>query len=127
MQPKALPKEELVKMKDDYDFEFVFGEKSLSGNTPPIGFTRVHVAEAYLIEYGDNDGPEWRCIGRLTSGDYFRATGGCDYTGWDCQASNSGETWPDLDAFIRGLGDNDRALLGLSLDGLGSSVVRLSP
>jgi len=112
-------------MKADYDFDHVFGNDE--PNTPPLDFKREDVTEAYLIVYGENDAADWECIGRLADGRYFRATGGCDYTGWDCQASNSGETWPDLDAFIRGLGDNDRALLGLSLDGLGSSVVRLSP
>lgn len=123
---QTITAEELLKFQDDYDFEFVFGEKDY-GNTPPIGFTRAEIQELYLVEYGENDGAEWRAIGLLIDGRYFRATGGCDYTGWDCQAGNNGETWDSYEAFVAGLGDDDRSKLGLGIDGLGSSHVTAGP
>lgn len=119
-----LPAVDLAAMLDDDDFAHVFGEATEDGNTEELGFTTADVAELYLVEYGAPDAGEWRAIGRLNDGRYFRVSGGCDYTGWDCRASNEGETWPDLGAFVAGIGDADRALLGLGLDGLGSTVVK---
>lgn len=36
---------------------------------------------------GQNDGAEWHWIILLESGTYAYVTGGCDYTGWDCQSN----------------------------------------
>lgn len=107
---------------DTYDFAEVFGEGWCTYNCPPLDFARADVADLYLCIEGENDGAEWVAVGRLRDGRYFRASGGCDYTGWDCQASNSGETWPDWERFVSGLGDEHRAALGLGVDALGSTV-----
>lgn len=36
---------------------------------------------------GCNDGPAWHWIVLLESGTFAYVTGGCDYTGWDCQSN----------------------------------------
>ena len=120
----ALPQNLLDGMREDYDFAFVFGESD-QGNTPPLGFTRAEVAELYAIEYGENDGPDWWCVGRLGDGRYLHAVGYCDYTGWDCQAANRGETWDTWEAFIANVGDEVRSKMGAGLDGLGSTVTTM--
>lgn len=45
-------------------------------------FGRKNVAEIYRYQYGENDGKNWTCAGRLFDGRYFYVTAGCDYTGW---------------------------------------------
>lgn len=46
-------------------------------------FTREDVVELIGIRPGENDGPEWKCAGRLKDGRWFYLEAGCDYTGWD--------------------------------------------
>ena len=35
---------------------------------------------------GENDGASWHWIVEFNNGKYAYITGGCDYTGWDCQS-----------------------------------------
>ncbi|RJQ33869.1 hypothetical protein C4568_03650 [Candidatus Parcubacteria bacterium] len=39
--------------------------------------------------YGENDGADWHYIVLMKDGEHAYISGGCDYTGWDCQASAS--------------------------------------
>lgn len=65
---------------------------------------------------GENDGQEWVGVFRFNDGRFAVVSAGCDYTGWDCQASNSISVAATLDDAIRfGLNDSERARLGLSL------------
>lgn len=107
---------------DTYNWMFVFGEKDY-GNTPPLEFTRADVARVFAM--WDNDDQEWSgwVVGQLKDGRYFHASGGCDYTGWDCQAYNRGSTYETQDEFIREVGDEVRSALGVGLSGLGSEVL----
>ena len=114
---------------DDYDWAEVFGEGGGGNCTaifpqpqPPsyLGslatFGRVDVAEIFAMEVGENDGPDWIIYGRLKDGRYFSARGGCDYTGWDCQASNSGHvaaSREDIERF--GLTVDDRKRFNIVL------------
>lgn len=105
---------------DTCDWAEVFGEGG-GGNCTPINpqpqppsytgslatFSREDVAEIFQMEEGENDGLEWIIYGRLKDGRYFCARGGCDYTGWDCQASNSGDVAATKEDIIR---------FGLTLD-----------
>lgn len=52
-------------------------------------FTRSQIERVFALAEGDNDGPEWVCLGRINDGRYFALTAGCDYTGWDCQSGGS--------------------------------------
>jgi len=45
-------------------------------------FSRWDVARVVAMEDGDNDGPDWVCVGELKDGRYFAINAGCDYTGW---------------------------------------------
>lgn len=86
----------MLKELDDYDWREVFGDPgeygSLGKPAPeavPLGspvdpspFSREDVAEIHGIVLGENNGPDWICVGKLKDGRYFKASGGCDYTGW---------------------------------------------
>jgi hypothetical protein len=37
-------------------------------------------------EFGQRDGPGWKWTVTFVNGETWIATGGCDYTGWDCQS-----------------------------------------
>lgn len=52
-------------------------------------FTRADVARIIALSEGQNDGPPWVIAGELVDGRFFSIEAGCDYTGWDCQASGS--------------------------------------
>jgi len=94
----------MIKELDDYDWAEVFGEGT-GGNCAPIRpnraphdtltsnstFSREDVVLILGQESGDNDGPDWIVWGQLRDGRWFVARGGCDYSGWDCQASNGGD------------------------------------
>jgi hypothetical protein len=40
------------------------------------------IAETIGTAEGENDGPDWVWIGRLTDGRFAGLSAGCDYTGW---------------------------------------------
>lgn len=114
---------------DSYDWSEVFGEGS-GGNCTPLNpqpappayagplttFSREDVAEIYGQVEGECDAEDWVVYGRLKDGRYFAARGGCDYTGWDCQAGNSGDvaaTRADIERF--GLTAEERTRFGITL------------
>jgi len=114
---------------DNYDWAEVFGEGS-GGNCTPINpqpqppdsdvsratFGREDVAAIIAMEDGEKDEKDWIIYGILKDGRYFSARGGCDYTGWDCQASNSGDvakTITDIEKF--GLTDDERIRFGVKI------------
>jgi len=89
---------------DSYDWAEVFGEGSGGNCTPikpnraphdkttdPSTFSREDVKKIYGQSEGAKDERDWIIWGRLKDGRWFVARGGCDYTGWDCHASNSGD------------------------------------
>lgn len=120
--PNVVTPPAMLPSLDSYDWAEVFGEGT-GGNCTPIRpqpqppsytgsqetFSRLDVAEIYGQEDGENDGPEWIIYGRLKDGRYFCARGGCDYTGWDCRASNSGDVAATRNDIVRfGLTQDER-------------------
>lgn len=111
---------------DNYDWAEVFGEGT-GGNCTPIipnrtpistisvsTFSREDVAIIIQMQDGENDERDWIIYGKLKDGRYFAARGGCDYTGWDCQASNSGDVADTQEQIERfGLSDDERQRFGL--------------
>lgn len=112
-----------------YDWAEVFGEGD-GGNCTPIvpnllptdnvtgggTFSRENVVEIAGMVEGENDGDDWVVYGLLKDGRWFVARGGCDYTGWDCQASNSGDVASSKEDIIRfGLTENERDRFGVAL------------
>lgn len=110
----------------DYDWAEVFGEGT-GGNTdgtiqviPPGAdvdgspVSRADVAEIIAAVNGENDEEDWVGLFRLKDGRYLVAEGGCDYTGWDCQAGNSLCVAGNLDDAVRlGLSDEQQRRLGV--------------
>lgn len=56
---------------------------------PTTEFGRTDVREILVAVNGDNDEADWVGVFLLNDGRYAVCSGGCDYTGWDCQAGNS--------------------------------------
>lgn len=83
---------------DDYDWAEVFGEGGGGNTTPDVDsldetptdpVLRENVAEIIVMVNGENDGDDWVGLFRMNDGRWLAAQGGCDYTGWDCRASNN--------------------------------------
>ena len=79
-------------------------------------FEITDVAEVYGRADGENDGENWIIYGRLKDDRFFFLSAGCDYTGWDCQASGYFDTSDSLEELVRtGMGDYDRERLEIVL------------
>lgn len=119
----------MLKELEGYDWVEVFGEGS-GGNCTSIiperpvhdtttsraTFSREDVRKIHGISEGENEILDWIVYGRLKDGRYFVARGGCDYTGWDCCASNSGNVAATLKEIRQfGMSDEERERFGLNL------------
>ena len=116
----------MFKELNDYNWEEVFGEGG-GGNCFPIipqrvpgfegsnaTFSRKDVALISGLSEGEKDERSWVVYGQLKDGRWFVARGSCDYTGWDCQASNSGDVAGSLEDIIRfGLDPEERGRFAL--------------
>lgn len=116
----------LDQLKANSDWEAVFGEDS-GGNTDRVvesakpglkvnldEVSREDVKKIIAAANGENDGADWIGLFELKDGRFLIASGGCDYTGWDCHASNHLAVADSLTTAIRfGLGDSERLRLGL--------------
>jgi hypothetical protein len=56
-------------------------------NNPPNEFKPEEITHIVAEVCGENDGCDWWWILKLTNNRFFLLSGGCDYTGWDCQSS----------------------------------------
>lgn len=124
-----------LKGADSYDWREVFGyvgepgtsaygRVSISpvmGEDPPASvdpFGLADVAEVVAMSEGENDGPDWLVVVKLTDGRYAFVSAGCDYTGWDCQAGGRGMVSMSKSRLIRyGIGVGERSRLGLGVSG----------
>lgn len=91
----------MIKQLDDYNWEEAFGyagedgtcgqpdiREALPGSNVSLApFRREDVVKIIGLREGENDGEDWLCAGKLKDGRWFFLAAGCDYTGWDCQAS----------------------------------------
>lgn len=119
----------MLKELDDYDWAEVFGEGSggnctpiipnlfpLDKETSPATFSREDVVLIKGQVEGENDEADWVVWGQLKDGRWFVARGGCDYTGWDCRADNSGNVASSEAAIIRdGMDNGERERFELTL------------
>lgn len=124
-----MPKVEITmdQLLTDYDWAQVFADEN-AGNvnkdtrpavpgstvdlTPP---TRADVVEIVAAVNSENDGASWEGAFRLRDGRWLFAEGGCDYTGWDCQASNSLTVATSLDELlVYGMSEQQAERLGLA-------------
>ena len=66
------------------------------------------------IREGENDERDWLLLGILKGGDYIFLRAGCDYTGWDCQASGSIELGKSLKQVMQyGMTEEEIVAIGL--------------
>lgn len=78
------------------------------------GFTREDVVEIVAMSDGAHDEQNWIGFFKLKDGRYAFLSAGCDYTGWDCQASGHAIVGPDKETMLRlGIGKEDKSRLGL--------------
>lgn len=49
------------------------------------------IADLVCDEVGENEEADWVWTVKFGDGSTWRMTGGCDYTGWDCQSWNEWE------------------------------------
>lgn len=117
----------LQELMNSYDWASVFGDDSNGGNTnkettevPPGSLvntspaSREDVDEIIAAVNGENDGDSWIGLFRLKDGRYLVATGWCDYTGWDCQASNNMFVASSYEDIVKyGLSKEEREILQL--------------
>jgi hypothetical protein len=73
---------------DGYDF----AQACQYNGHGPISDNRI--TNLVMVEQGERDGAKWVWNVTLSDGSTHVATGGCDYTGWDCQSWLS---WHDDD------------------------------
>lgn len=78
----GLTLDELFPGQDGTDFSYACSENSDYG---PLTET-VHLAGLLCVQHGENDEEDWVWLVATTSGEHWVLTGGCDYTGWDCQS-----------------------------------------
>lgn len=58
------------------------------------------VVEVIASAYGENDEEDWIALVRLGDGRFCKMSAGCDYTGWDCQASGVIEFYNTRDELL---------------------------
>lgn len=80
------------------------------------------IVEVIAADDGENDGANWIAILKVAGGPdslpYAFLSAGCDYTGWDCQASGSLSYAATLEELCRmHLGEDDRQRLGFDVFG----------
>jgi hypothetical protein len=66
----------------NYDYDL---DSCLEYN-PQEGFSVSIIGKVLAVAEGQNDGRSWHWLFVLKNGVYVYLTGGCDYTGWDCQS-----------------------------------------
>lgn len=74
------PEAEMIARNIDYDLG-----AALEYNPQP--FTVGDIKMVHAVVEGEHDERDWYWIIELRDGRYVYLTGGCDFTGWDCQSS----------------------------------------
>lgn len=85
------------------------------GSTAPASdVLRSEVKRIIWISEGENDGRDWLIVTEQNDGRFAFLCAGCDYTGWDCQASGHCIVSHDLNHLVQyGLTDDARARFGI--------------
>lgn len=113
---------ELETWKQQYDWRNAFYEAfhgtygSFDAPNHPID----RVTEVLASAEGENDGANWICVVKMDDGQFAMVSAGCDYTGWDCQASGVVEHYatPELACGVMALDPDMRQRLAPQLRAL---------
>jgi hypothetical protein len=90
-----------------------------TGSNEP--FARSDVARIVAISDGEKDERNWIGVFALKDGRFGFVRAGCDYTGWDCQASGDAEVAASVDDLVRlAMSDEERSRLGFQTMGTSS-------
>lgn len=107
---------------NDWDEAFVYaGERYIdvcppNARVPTASFDREDVISILAMEEGANDEEHWIIAGKLKDGRWFYLEAGCDYSGWDCQASGSAVVASTKSELIRfGIPNEARTRLKIDL------------
>lgn len=78
------------------DWEAAFNEAGAPSNpltreVAKDGYAPKDIKRVIAAEDGENDGDNWLGLFEMADGRFLSLRAGCDYTGWDCQASGSAE------------------------------------
>lgn len=106
--------EQLLEAGKKFGYDVEAGHR----HNPQAGYG-VEDIEAVEAEWTDGrDEPQFAWLFKLKDGRYVAASGGHDYTGWDCQSGLGSSIHPTREEAIRlGFTLNDRCNLGLLLPG----------
>lgn len=109
----------LERLNDRDLFATHFGEAAYDWSEAfayATGFTIRDVAEVKAYANGHNDEDNWIGVFLLKDGRWAWLTAGCDYTGWDCQASGESHICDTLPELILGfVGEENAKRLGLPM------------
>jgi hypothetical protein len=109
----------ILQTDNDWESVFVYADKPEivpGANCEAISFTRDDVSEIVALSNGERDGENWLIVVRIKDGRVGFVSAGCDYTGWGCQEWGVSKVADTLEQMVGfGLGEDDRARLGLSL------------
>ena len=72
-----------------YDLHDILRSILVEADQADAGDFPHNIQEHFFVQCGERDGDNWISCGLLTNGNYFFYTGGCDYTGFDCQGGMS--------------------------------------
>ncbi len=112
----------LDKMRNDGNWweAFVYArqpEVVIGEDVSSKGFGLDDVYEIISSIEGEHDGPNWMGVFRLKDGRFAFLSAGCDFSGWDCQASGYANVASSLERLIRfGISQGDRKALNMSLE-----------
>lgn len=82
---------EAIERRIDYDLSACCEHNDVGG-----GFRLEDVAYVLAALMGEREGPSYHWIVAMKDHTYAYITGGCDYTGWDCNSNGGAEIVPSL-------------------------------
>lgn len=73
----------------------------LEHNRPGVSIAEID--KVLAVVEGENDGPDWFWVLALTGARFALLTGGCDYTGWDCQSGATAQVFDSRESLAAAL------------------------
>lgn len=84
-----------------HDGKVLHGELDYAVEFNPSARPSAPIVDILATIEGENDGANWHWLVLLESGVVAYITGGCDYTGWDCQSNCETFEEPTVELAVR--------------------------
>jgi hypothetical protein len=84
-------------VKNDIDYDL---QSALEHNPQDNGLVIEDIERVLAVVEGENDERDWHWIAKLHDGRIAYISGGCDYTGWDCQSNADSEIFGSIEAAL---------------------------